>query len=238
MKAKFLDRYKKADNPVLKFLSDLGLFIIPVLEVLVTDPEWAEAKRYIQLALLVFKGIVSFTQPKNTAGIILLVLGSSLLFSSCVTQKRCNQKYPPVIETKYVEKVVEDIRYVPRDSLVIVPADSSWLRAKIQCDSLNNVLITEIECSKGSKSVVNFKFTNGQLSVKCKCDSQAIALKWNEKHVKTTKTTIQTKTVEVKTNFLTGFQWFMYYSGWGLWIVLILFFLYLFINRKFRRWTP
>jgi hypothetical protein len=48
------------------------------------------------------------------------------LFVSCVTEKRCNNKFPPQIKTEYIEKVKDSIIYKYIDVPVYIKGDTVY----------------------------------------------------------------------------------------------------------------
>lgn len=238
---KIKKRYRSARHPWLKVVGDTAIAAIPVLEWFISNPEWEPYKRGIQLLLLVLKLFDAWMNRNrrnnsnqqtphadnaNYSAILLLFL---LPFTSCkVTEQTCREKFPCPEITSTIEKhdTIERIR----DSVVTIPPDSAWLRAYIRCDSLNNIVISELETSKNSKPRMNFKFTNGQLSVSCKIDSQQVFLRWKETHIKAEK--IEIKTLIKEVNFLTGFQNFQIWCGRIFMLCLLLVILFLIYRFK------
>lgn len=75
------------------------------------------------------------------------------------------------------DSIVYRERVTVKDSLIAVPmpADSSMLRALVECDSLNNAYISSIvELRSGSRSSASVKLENKVLTVDCHCDSLTI----------------------------------------------------------------
>lgn len=95
-----------------------------------------------------------------------------------LTLAGCKTAYLPVVSTDTVTIVNE----VVRDSIVSIPADSSFIRAWFECDSLNQVIMTELETKSGKKVQQQTTFENGQLLVAATVDSLAIYLSWKERH--------------------------------------------------------
>lgn len=87
---------------------------------------------------------------KNT----LIILFSILVMFSCKTAKQSVIEVP----VQYKERIVE--RLVP----VTVPADSSSVKALFECDSLNNVVMRELNESKTKGVESKVSFTNGWLN--------------------------------------------------------------------------
>lgn len=83
--------------------------------------------------------------------LICLIL-SSLILSSCATQKRCTKKFPPVTETntEYIETIKIDTITLPGDSLII--------ETKVPCDDFD--IITENTSLRSEISVLNGKLVS------------------------------------------------------------------------------
>lgn len=90
----------------------------------------------------------------------------------------CQTAYLPVVSTDTVYSTKE----IVRDSIVILPADSSFVRAWFECDSLNQVIMTELENKAGEKVEQKVVFEKSVLFVTAEVDSQAVYLSWKERH--------------------------------------------------------
>jgi len=160
---------------------------------------------------------------------ILYILISLTLFS-CVTEKKCSQKFPPQVITKdsisYIEKV--------RDSIVKTPPDSAKIKALLKCDSLGNVYIQTIEELKlGNKVKPSIKIKDNYIYLDCLVDSGQVYLAWKEKFYSQNSSKIEQKP-PVKVNYLTGFQWFQIYTARILLAILLLIIIYLYIKFKLK----
>ena len=82
--------------------------------------------------------------------IVLSVLLAILicLANRCCTEQRCNQKYPPQITEKHDTL----IKTTQKDSLIKLPADSSWLKALIECRNNKPLLISTQTGNSGDNS--------------------------------------------------------------------------------------
>jgi hypothetical protein len=153
----------------------------------------------------------------------------AVLFSSCCTEKRCNRKFPVKVETRY-DTV---INYVRHDSLWIMPEDSALLEMFMDCDKDNRAYIKEIKTLKGQNPKIHVQIKEKILRIKATCDSAKIIASWLEKNK--TITNGQTVTKEIKTNIITGWQWFQIYCGRVLWIIAVVVILRLLINKYFAK---
>ena len=75
-----------------------------------------------------------------------------------------------------------------RDSVITIPADSAWLRAWLECDSVGNVMLQELETANGrntSFTIVTLKPSDPRLlmEVECNADSLELLLRIREKTI-------------------------------------------------------
>lgn len=109
-----------------------------------------------------------------------------------------------------------------------VPGDSLTLRALLECDSLNNVLIRSFSEDKSKNMSSSFSLENGIFSLQAKTHPDTVYLKQLEKSKQLTKTiTIRTE----KTKYVRDL---FYWSGIAAWISLIGF-LAIKLSKFFRR---
>ena len=112
-----------------------------------------------------------------------------LIFSSCITQKKCSERFPCVKQSDTITK--DSIIYIPHDSLIELPADSSYIQAYLGCVDENGNLTRDkvrlmqiIAYKSGSKvNLPDLKLHDSLLSVICKVDSSKVAIYWFEKYV-------------------------------------------------------
>lgn len=89
-----------------------------------------------------------------------------LLLASCVTQKRCFQKFPPQIITKDSIVLKDTTIYVPVK--YTVPGDSVIIKDSIPCPDVQYK--KEIKSGSG-RTRVEIEISRGKLKVDCKVDS-------------------------------------------------------------------
>lgn len=91
-----------------------------------------------------------------------LILGLVLGFSSCITQKKCNDRYPPSVrDSTYIRDTV-----IFEVDTVRVPGETVVLRDTIPCPELN------IEKTvKKNHVTASIKIKNGIIDFQCKADS-------------------------------------------------------------------
>lgn len=157
----------------------------------------------------------------------LLILASIFFLASCVTQQRCLEKYPPKDSTTIV--------YLPKDTTIYIPADSSMKLLYLGCyDSLGNLttdyirLQGEVEQLQGRNVKPIIIVKDKYIQVECLVDSSKVYLQWKEKHILNQDTLLK----EVTTNIVTSWQWFQIWSGRVFFIVLIAVIIYAILKLK------
>jgi len=109
----------------------------------------------------------------------------------------CKQLQPVVSETTTNERIVT-VTETLRDTTVVVKADTASIRAFLECDSLNNVVMRELQIEKGRKVNPEVKFKQGVLEVIMPVDSEAVYISWKERHEQVTDSTKVSKVTVVK----------------------------------------
>ena len=128
----------------------------------------------------------------------IILIGIILIITSC-------KVVAPIASTDTTK--TSRIEYINRDSIIYL-SDSSGLRALLECDSLGQVRIKQIQnFYQGQFVKPAVKVEHNILRVDCKVDSAKIYLTWKERNEATT-TNIHTLVVPPQTNILTGWQWF------------------------------
>lgn len=97
---------------------------------------------------------------------LIFIAISVFVFSSCVTRKRCAEKFPPQIVTK--DSIIEKEIITYRDTTITVPGDSVQIHDSIPCP---DVVYKKTATSKGGKTTATVSINRGKLSVSCKTDS-------------------------------------------------------------------
>lgn len=137
-----------------------------------------------------------------------IFLVSLILVTGCCTQKRCNDMYPPVQSVNDSSSVTTDESVQEKDSLSHLPADSSMLKALLECNEFGQVVFKELQEYKNGKNVEVpvVKLKDNVLTVKCRVDSLAVYTHFS-KHVKN-KVEFRDREVlkEKRVNYLTPFQ--------------------------------
>ncbi len=108
-------------------------------------------------------------------------------------------------------RVVETLR----DTVVRVEADSSLLRALVECDSLGRAhLRALLDYQAGERlNPPRVELRDNLLTATARVDSQAIYLTLKERYKEAVKRETVTMTRYVETHKLTGFQTFFYRLG-------------------------
>lgn len=97
---------------------------------------------------------------------ILFFISLIIGFSSCITQKRCLQKFPPHITTK--DSIVIKDSTIYRDTTITIPGDSVQIHDSIPCP---DVLYHKEAKSKTGRTTAVIDINKGKLTVNCKTDS-------------------------------------------------------------------
>lgn len=106
--------------------------------------------------------------PNLVKAIIGILLIWFALLTSCVTQKRCNEKFPPSVRNDSNTFQSHTEHY--HDSVVYVKGDSVVINAGIKCDSLFRAQMAE-QTVKSGHITATISVKNGVAKVKCKDDS-------------------------------------------------------------------
>lgn len=110
-----------------------------------------------------------------------------LLFVGCIP---CKEVSTTIIERDTIEVV--------RDSTIVMPGDSAWFRALLECDSMNNILMREFEMQQGSTVKQKVKFLDRYIYVVAEVDSNAIYIQWKELHTSNKEYKLEVTTEYVK----------------------------------------
>ena len=145
-----------------------------------------------------------------------------IIASACNPAKYCPKHGYLQVEgsdTSRYDSIVEKWH----DSIIKVPADSSWFMALLACDSTGNVYMRQIEGYKAGihSGIPQVSVKNNYIIVRTVINEFEVFVRWREKEV---YQRLKTSQVYVKiTNILTGWQWFQLWSGRIALIVIVLF---------------
>lgn len=114
-----------------------------------------------------------------------------LLFTlGCKTQK-------PIVN----EQVVKDSVYVYEqytDTIITILPDSANIIALLECDSVGNVLLRELEQEQGKNIALSMKLKDNVISIDSRCDSLQHIIYKLRQIINEKQTTDQTQVVQVK----------------------------------------
>ncbi|HRY33401.1 MAG TPA: hypothetical protein P5531_10580 [Bacteroidales bacterium] len=158
-------------------------------------------------------------------GIAYMTLAALIITSvvtGCITKERCARRFPPTTVTVDSSRVttVE----VPRDSIIVLPPDSSWLEAMLECDSNYQVALAMLlESSEGKQAEKpRIIIRSNKLRVDCKCDSARIHAILKDREVKTERIVNTVKVPQpIEVKYIPGYMWFLGLTGALTWIVLL-----------------
>ena len=159
---------------------------------------------------------------------VALILPIVLFGQSCST---------PKITTS--ETTTTNSSEVIRDTTIVFPADSAWLRAWLECDSLGNVLMRELIAKNGERSNVSAQLTpvpankdgpkGALLDVQFACDSLRQEIQIRDKIIETIKSQKETIIIEVDKPYPWYTKMLMWFGGAFIALVLIA------VYRQFKR---
>ena len=105
-------------------------------------------------------------------------------------------------------------------------ASEVWMDLLFECDSNNQVMIRQLDNLKTEHANIDANFKDNRLVVYVKQPSDTIY-----KVGKDTEKTV-TRTVEVKTNVITGWQWVQMYAGRAFFVLVLAGLVYAWIKLK------
>lgn len=146
---------------------------------------------------------------------VLIAFALALAFSSCITQQKCMERYPP----SEVDSIKTTISYVDRHILdtLKLPGQTVYIYDSLPCPELE----FHKEVSKGGlKQTIHIH--KGVLNSICKADSLEMVIDNLIKEKVTLIEANKTKTTKLKVNELTKTQGFLIVCGWLFWILLLL----------------
>lgn len=165
-------------------------------------------------------------QDSGTGRIISVLLIGILFFSSCVTQERCNAKFPPGVT--YKDSTIYHDSITWRDTTIYLHGESVQIRDTVFCDSLNRAQMATKTVKAGHvTALVGIK--NGRIEVLCKEDS-LIAVIASLKNRITTLTSKKQKTIVLPPLEKVEAHW---YDIALRWVALFLFIWFIWSTRKF-----
>lgn len=88
----------------------------------------------------------------------------------------CSRKIAPIQNIKKITTIEKDT-IIKFDTIVSVRADSSLLLLYAECDSNNNLLLSELKTLRGNRAKIKFNSFDNYIYVNCLCDSLEIEIK-------------------------------------------------------------
>lgn len=163
----------------------------------------------------------------------IIIASIILIFSGCITQKRCQERYPCTGGTDSIIRTYTV--FIPHDTIIQIPADSSYIEALIDCRGKTARLMQIVQYGAGNKvSPPVLMIKDNIVRAECKFDSANIAFRYYEKHTDKFEKTSQT--VIVKENFITKGQGFWIITGQiaaGIFALVVLFFVARFFIKRY-----
>lgn len=161
---------------------------------------------------------------------ILLAIFMVVIFQGCISEKRCNRRYPPQVtktDSVYVNQK-ETITETIRDTVIKIAPDSSSIEMLILCDSTNQAYLSQILNYESGKQagVPQVVIKDRILTVKCRVDSMAVYATLKDRFTENLTTSVKNsetnQTINTVTNELTWFQNVMINLGWILLAVIVI----------------
>ena len=150
---------------------------------------------------------------------VILIMFAVLLFTNC----RCPKETLRIQKdsTSSIQNVVP--------VYIKTPADSSWLKAYMKCDSLGNVYISQIIDLKSSGINTSFDFKDGVVNYKTNRKADSILIYTINKETTINRSLKSTETIIVKE--MSSFQKIFFWIGLILSILLLIYFGRIIKNR-------
>ena len=144
-----------------------------------------------------------FGKDQGKTCILIGLLGlMGLMSTGCYTKKQWERMFPPKvtvhdsIHTEYCETV--------RDTTITLPADSSWLRAWLKCDSAGNVYVDHSSLRQAQGTSVDWILQDNVLYINFQKDAYELRLQLKDKLIKYYRD--KQTTIEHTTNILNPWQ--------------------------------
>lgn len=148
----------------------------------------------------------------------LLILLLTALFSGCISEKRCSEKYPPAERSDVF--VQHDTVTCVKDSIISLPSDSGLIKALLECRDGKVVIKEILEVKPGNRVIPFLNLQNNILTTGAKIDSSSIYFSWKETHIKESR--IESTTIEKPVYKVTGLQNFLIWSGGIAWVIALI----------------
>jgi hypothetical protein len=161
---------------------------------------------------------------------IILIAG---ILTGCITSKQ-RAKICATCPSKVIEKMIvkDSIYYVERDSIVILPADSSLIEMLLRCDSIGRVSIESMKQKDGKRIKTKIVFKDNVLKLTALNDSILILNKIISKYKESSLDSTYSSQATVVINKCEN-GWHRIYKMWFIFTVgaSILFFSFMYLKR-------
>lgn len=106
----------------------------------------------------------------------------------------CRSSRLTTIQTSDSVRIIE--RW--RDTTIYEQPDKAWLKGWLECDSVGQVLLRELEIERGRNITPHIKIVNDTIYVECKTDSLELLLKLKDQMIMELQQSKTIETVEVE----------------------------------------
>ena len=106
----------------------------------------------------------------------------------------CRSSRLTTIQTSDSVRIIE--RW--RDTTIYEQPDKAWLKGWLECDSVGQVLLRELEIERGRNITPHIKIVNDTIYVECKTDSLELLLKLKDRMIMELQQSKTIETVEVE----------------------------------------
>lgn len=118
------------------------------------------------------------------------------------------------------DSVVNVVRDVLRDTVIVTKQDSSWIRMLLECDSTGQVLMKELLDYRTGERIrlPRVKVRDNVLTAAVAVDSSAVYLAWRERYEADSRLQVREMVKVIEVNRLKGWQKVLIGIG-AIWIV-------------------
>jgi hypothetical protein len=96
-----------------------------------------------------------------------------IFFSSCITQKACNNRFPPEVVRK--DSIIEKVVY--KDTTILIPGERVTDTIKIECDEFGIAKIAgQAKAKTNGKASISTTIKNNTITTSCDCDEEKITI--------------------------------------------------------------
>ena len=125
------------------------------------------------------------------------LFGIAIVVLIAMSLSGCRTQQPVVIQSQATERTE---KVVPTDTVIVTKPDSAAIRALFECDSLNNVVLRELETAQGERIKPNINIQHNEdgsanVQFDCKEDSLRHEITLLNKIIEENTKTVQTTEV-------------------------------------------